>query len=738
MQAIGGAFSLWHLMIDELPRRSVLILSTTPPIPRDYGNRNRVFQTLALFRKLDFAVSFLLYPLDKDWESQIPIYYKELVSSFNFFAVIPNSKPLHQPARAYHHDIDEWWDDNIGQYLSWLFSRHRFDVFLVNYTFLSKAFDYTPPKIFKILDTHDLFSGRREVFEKNGVEAEFFYTSQQQESIGFNRSDLIFAIKQSEQKVIQQMTEKPVVCLPYWDDRIAPRSRATPNAIGYDHERPLRLGFIGAYNSVNIINLRRFLETLVPYVKLYNLPIEILMAGNVCQGIDQSYAFLRKIGFVEDIAAFYENIDIIIAPLEFSTGIKIKVGEALARGIPVLATRNAFDGFRPYHATQNLPDVASVCEAIVSAAYSELPLAELATAAQKAAIAAAQTQDKALAIIGDRVIGALRRLLLIVDRPFWSRETFLDELVSQSIEFLSQISPVIVCCISEDAVAPKKLHAEADYIRIAALEDLSSIVRDQVFAHYSVIGAVVIAAVAKTEEGVLCRLKALGVRPWSLSLAEGGINTRVVLRDTFETQAPIELTPLRYLPSDWPADIRDRNHVSLFVPNTANEWAQLARGYVERAAVEFGITVHTVPIPIHHEADPVFFKTVGDLIGQKCILIVRDAFSPAFVLQILKFWKVPFLLLNSDFICPEYLAVRGMPSLEGSVRAFLDGKHWARTQAGPDTGWSAVFREFSEPRRVPAFPFSRRKLTAEGFVADSRGAVRERLELCESDLARAE
>jgi Glycosyl transferases group 1 len=693
-------------MTDELPRRSVVILSTTPPIPRDYGNRNRVFQTLALFRKLDFAVSFLLYPFDKDWEAQIPIYYKELASSFDFFAVIPNSRPLHQPARAYHHDIDEWWDDNIGQYLNWLFSRHRFDVFLVNYTFLSKAFDYTPPNVFKILDTHDLFSGRRETFEKNGVAAEFFYTSQQQESIGFDRSDLIFAIKQSEQQVIEQMTEKPVVCLPYWDDRIVPRSVAAPNAVGYDHERPLRLGFIGAYNSVNIINLRRFLETLVPYVKLYNLPIEILMAGNVCQGIDQSYAFLRKIGFVEDIAEFYNNIDIIIAPLEFSTGIKIKVGEALARGIPVLATGNAFDGFRPYHATQNLPDLASVCEAIVSAAYGELPLAELATAAQKAAIAAARTQDKALAIIGDRVVAALRRLLLIVDRPFWSRETFLDEMVSQSIEFLSQITPVVVCCISEDAVVPKKLHAKADYIRITALEDLSSIVRDRVLADYSVVGTVVIAAAAKTEEAAICQLKALGVAPWSLSLAGGGINTRIVLRDTFETQPLLELAPLRYLPTDWPVDIQGRNYVSLFVPDTADEWAQLARGYVEHAAVEFGIAVHTAPIPIHHETDPVFFKMVGDLIGQKCILIVHDAFSPAFVLQILKFWNIPFLLLNSDFICPEYLAAQGMPSLEGSVRAFLDGKHRARTQAGPDTGWSAVFREFSEPRRVPAFPFS--------------------------------
>jgi hypothetical protein len=78
-------------MIDELPRRSVVILSTTPPIPRDYGNRNRVFQTLALFRKLDFAVSFLLYPLDKDWEAQIPTYYKELVSSFNFLRRFPTA-----------------------------------------------------------------------------------------------------------------------------------------------------------------------------------------------------------------------------------------------------------------------------------------------------------------------------------------------------------------------------------------------------------------------------------------------------------------------------------------------------------------------------------------------------------------------------------------------------------------------------------------------------------------------
>ena len=94
---------------------------------------------------MGFAVSFLLYPIDRDWAEEVPGYYHQLVESFDFFAVVPNSRTLHQNARGYHHGIDEWWDDNIAQQLTWLFQRKKFDVFLVNYTFLTKAFEYAPP-----------------------------------------------------------------------------------------------------------------------------------------------------------------------------------------------------------------------------------------------------------------------------------------------------------------------------------------------------------------------------------------------------------------------------------------------------------------------------------------------------------------------------------------------------------------------------------------------------------------
>jgi glycosyltransferase involved in cell wall biosynthesis len=404
--------------------RTVLVLSTTPPIPRDYGNRNRVHQTIAFFRSRGFAPSLLLYPLDRDWVDEIPAYYRKLKDDFDYFALLPNSKPLHQPAAGYHHQIDEWWDETIGQHLSWLCARKRFDAVLVNYTFLSKAFEYVPADVLRILDTHDLFSGRRELFAAHGVEPEFFYTTPEREKVALERADLVIAIKQSEAAMLRQLTSRRVVCIPYWDGR-PPRPRPHyPADVSFDHEQPLRLGFLGAHNSVNIVNLRRFLAVLNRYVRTYDAPIEIVTGGNACDGIGDDYEFVTKIGYVEDPETFYRDIDAVVVPLQFSTGIKIKVGEALARHLPVLATANAFDGFRPYHWTQHADDIHALCEGIVAVAYGEIAWTELAAAARQAAMAAALAQERGFGELASwideclgPVVRACRQLLSCVQQP---------------------------------------------------------------------------------------------------------------------------------------------------------------------------------------------------------------------------------------------------------------------------------------------------------------------------------
>jgi len=95
----------------------------------------------------------------------------------------------------------------------------------------------------------------------------------------------------------------------------------------------------------------------------------VIIAGNVCEGIPEDYPFARKLGFLDDSGEFYRAVDAVLIPLEFSTGIKIKVAEALARNVPVLATRDALDGFKAYHPTQQAPTLHAVCDIVVAAAY---------------------------------------------------------------------------------------------------------------------------------------------------------------------------------------------------------------------------------------------------------------------------------------------------------------------------------------------------------------------------------
>ena len=230
------------------------------------------------------------------------------------------------------------------------------------------------------------------------------------------------------------LAQRTVFSLPYWDDRSL-ESRADLDELRlYDHDRPFRLGFLGAHNSVNIVNFRRFLSILARYVALYNLPVEVIIAGNVCEGIAEDYPFAKRLGFLDDSAEFYRMVDAVVIPLEFSTGIKIKVAEALAWNVPVLATR---DAFRAYHPTQHAPTLPALCEILVAVAYGEIPPDELAWATRKAGIAAAAAQERGFAELQGwidtslgPVVRACRELLSCLNQPL--QELGVDKVVERA------------------------------------------------------------------------------------------------------------------------------------------------------------------------------------------------------------------------------------------------------------------------------------------------------------------
>jgi glycosyltransferase involved in cell wall biosynthesis len=75
---------------------------------------------------------------------------------------------------------------------------------------------------------------------------------------------------------------------------------------------------------------------------------------------------VRVRGYVPDVEPYLRNARVFIAPLRFGAGIKGKIGEAMAHGVPVVTTSVGAEGFGLTHELDVLigDDPASFASAI--------------------------------------------------------------------------------------------------------------------------------------------------------------------------------------------------------------------------------------------------------------------------------------------------------------------------------------------------------------------------------------
>ncbi|MDW8399608.1 MAG: glycosyltransferase, partial [Acetobacteraceae bacterium] len=377
----------------------VLMLAPTPTWPLDQGNRRRIHALGQAIRREGAEVHFAHYPSEHDWRGRAdPRAHREMAAQWDGYFAIPPTRPPHPPpASGPDHLIDEWWDPAIGTFLDWFFARHRTDALVVHYPFLSRALLHAPPGCLRILDMHDRFAGRREVLARAGIAPEFFHTTEEQEAIALARADLVLAIKREEAAAFRRAARTPVVVLPH-----AEPPREVPPTPG---RGVLRFGIIGARNSINRAATGAFLAALHERLRGTLLPCEILLAGSICAEFPPEALprYVRRLGPVEDVGAFYAEADVVLAPLAVSTGLKIRVGEALAFGRPVLALAHAFEGYPPQHPFHALPDLPALLAAMERVVAEPALLAELADASRRAAAEVAEQARAGLAACGARL-----------------------------------------------------------------------------------------------------------------------------------------------------------------------------------------------------------------------------------------------------------------------------------------------------------------------------------------------
>jgi glycosyltransferase involved in cell wall biosynthesis len=213
----------------------------------------------------------------------------------------------------------------------------------VTMSYLAETVRATVPKARILLDSHDVLHRRYAQFKAAGYR-HWIRISEEEESAAAARSDVILAIQDDEAE---------------WFRRAAPRARVMTVGHSFDFSRvrptwdlteitrPV-VGYFGSNNGSNVNAINQFVETVWPTVLAQHPSAQLLIGGTIvdapaveaCAGA----ANIRLQRSFSSPAAFYQEVHLVINPVRFGTGLKIKTVEALAHGRPVVTTSNGAMG----------------------------------------------------------------------------------------------------------------------------------------------------------------------------------------------------------------------------------------------------------------------------------------------------------------------------------------------------------------------------------------------------------
>ena len=271
------------------------------------------------------------------------------------------------------------------------------DSILIEYVKLSYLIDGLDARqrnaIHCVIDTHDALHLRCEKFKQRGYQ-HWIEISREEEARELDKFDTVIAIQPEEAKLFEQMAPhaKTIVCGYAPESKFnSPQPNATSGESSAANDQTttniLSVGYLGSINDSNAQAIESFLvnvwlplqQRLAHEKHPAETPqIQLLIGGSICQFVTENNSTsemvanvtnIRLLGHIENIETFYQSVDVVINPVEFGTGLKIKSVEGLAFGKPLLSTPQGVVGLelppRSVAASEQLLDEAIiVCQTI--------------------------------------------------------------------------------------------------------------------------------------------------------------------------------------------------------------------------------------------------------------------------------------------------------------------------------------------------------------------------------------
>ncbi len=313
---------------------NILIFSPVRLTPElDAGSRKRIYNIAKYLQNNGHKIHFVYYTDNGiDYDS-----FQFMQDTWDTFTVIEQKTNIQR--RTENYELDEWYEESISETVNKLVSLFYIDIVWTNYIFQSKFLEFLPEHVYKIIDTHDVFTDRYKLFEdEQDIKYTWYSYSKEDEAKGLSRADLIVAITEEEEKYFSSIVETQITVIGHLE---------TEHFLDKKHTSLRKIGFIGGTTQVNIVAINSFLNAYFQESE-NKKNIQIVIAGNICDSIKRDREDIVLLGLVDKIEEFYTQVDLVINPLTFGTGQKIKSVEALSYGLPILSTAVGFEGIESH------------------------------------------------------------------------------------------------------------------------------------------------------------------------------------------------------------------------------------------------------------------------------------------------------------------------------------------------------------------------------------------------------
>lgn len=320
-------------------------------MPTNSGGRRRIFHTIKyLSQNYQLEVwSFLSTDSqlqdERLWLTSLGVKYRHFTLSKNSLL----TSFLHlQP-----YWFTPWWNKDLVASLQSLEEKNWAFVQIdgTQLLYLNQAIKKSWRKIFVAYDISTISFWRRLLVEKNVLKKCLqlwrLFEIYLYERIHLGKFSKVIAMSKFDANYLRnQFGVKKVEVIPNGIEQVD----FLPNQ---PNKKKIVLGYIGAFSHPpNLEAVRFIIDKILPALEKKRLNYELLLAGEQDRQLVEQLmtkqhlplARVRLLGYVAESSDFYQQIDVLVAPIFSGSGTKIKILESLSFGRPVVTTKVGAEG----------------------------------------------------------------------------------------------------------------------------------------------------------------------------------------------------------------------------------------------------------------------------------------------------------------------------------------------------------------------------------------------------------